>query len=390
LVALVIPSFGSSIEISTILRRSSSTSTSVRPVTHIKIHTLISMARSLILISGGTGLIGIKTIQEALKAGYSVRAAVRSQAKAEAILATPTIKSLNPGSALTFVIVPDILADNAYDEAVRGVKYILHIASPVIKGNGFTPEQFESELIAPALQGTISILEAAYQVPGIRRIVITSSEVAIIPWEEFIAKEVDTVFDDTYQIPFPAGPYNHMFEAYAASKVRALIATNKFVEEKKPEWDIINIMPSFVIGDNEMVTDPEKIADGTVAAAFAQVLGGDSGWGAVPSTSVHVKDVARLHVEALNPKIAGNQSFLAVSEGERGTRWEEAIDVVQRNFPLAVKRGILPNNGTASTKRTRVDASRTEKVFGFQFASYEEQVKSVVEQYLEMLGEEVA
>jgi nucleoside-diphosphate-sugar epimerase len=348
------------------------------------------MSGELVLITGGTGLIGIKTIHTALKAGYSVRAAVRSQAKADAVLATPTVKAINPGSRLTFVIVLDILADNAYDEAVKGVKYIIHSASPVIKGEGFTPDQYETHLVQPALRGTSGILESASKTNGIKRIVITSSEVAIIPWEEFIAKEVDTVFDDSYEIPFPAGPYSHVFEAYAAGKVRALVATKKFIAEKKPEWDVINIMPSFVVGENEMITDPKLIADGTVAAAMAQVLGGDSGWGAVPSTSVHVQDIARLHVESLDPKIEGNQSFLAVSEGERGTRWEEAIEVVNRNFPEAVKKGVLPNNGTAATKRTKVDSSRTEKVFGFKFQSYEEQVKSAVKQYLGLVGEAAA
>jgi nucleoside-diphosphate-sugar epimerase len=235
------------------------------------------MAGDLVLITGGTGLIGIKTIHTALKAGYSVRAAVRSQAKANAVLATPTVQAINPGTRLTFTIVPDILAPNAYDEAVKGVKYIIHCASPVVKGEGFTPDQCETHLLQPALKGTSGILESAYKTAGIKRIVITSSEVAIIPWEEFIAKEVDTIFDDTYEIPFPAGPYSHVFEAYAAGKVRALVATKEFVAEKNPEWDVINIMPSFVIGENEMVTDPNPIADGTVAAAFAQVLGGDSG-----------------------------------------------------------------------------------------------------------------
>jgi nucleoside-diphosphate-sugar epimerase len=344
------------------------------------------MAGELVLITGGTGLIGIKVIQTALKAGYSVRAAVRSQQKADAVLETPTVKAINPGSRLTFTLVPDILADNAYDEAVKGVKYIIHVASPVIKGEGFTQDQWESGIVQPAIKGTSSILTAAYKTLGIKRIVITSSEVAIIPWEEFIAIESDTVFDDKYEIPFPAGPYNHVFEAYSAGKVRALVATKEFVKEKKPEWDVINIMPSFTVGDNEMITDPKLIADGTVAAAFAQVLGGDSGWGNVPSTSVHVADVARLHVEALDPKLEGNQSFLAVSEGERGTRWEEAIEIINRNFPEAVKKGIFPNNGTAGTKRTKVDASRTEQVFGFKFQSYEEQVKSVAKQYLSLVG----
>jgi nucleoside-diphosphate-sugar epimerase len=142
------------------------------------------MAGELVLVTGGTGLIGIKVIQLALKAGYSVRAAVRSEQKADAVLETPTVKAINPGSRLTFTVVPDILADNAYDEAVKGVKYIIHVASPVIKGEGFTQDQWESGIIQPAIKGTSSILEAAHKTQGIKRIVITSSEVAIIPWEE--------------------------------------------------------------------------------------------------------------------------------------------------------------------------------------------------------------
>jgi nucleoside-diphosphate-sugar epimerase len=348
------------------------------------------MAGELVFATGGSGLIGIKTIPLLLKTGYSVRAAVRNQAKADAILATPTIKALNPGSRLEFAIVPDMLADDPYGEAIKGAKYVIHMASTTIKGKGFTEEQFESELIQPALKGTVSILTAAYKTPGIKRVVITSSEVAIIPWEEFISKEVDIVYDDTYQIPFPAGPYHHMFEAYAAGKVRSLVATKEFIAEKRPEWDVINIMPSFVIGENELITEPAGLCDGTNAAMFAQVLGKDSGWGAVPSTSILVDDIAKLHVEALDAKIPGNQSFLAVSEGEQGTVWKDAIEIVNRNFPEAVKKGVLPNNGTSATKRTKIDSSRTEKVFGFKFASYEEQVKSVVKQYLGMLGEDAA
>jgi nucleoside-diphosphate-sugar epimerase len=344
----------------------------------------------LVLITGGTGFIGIKTIHLALKAGYSVRAAVRSQAKAVGILATPSVKAINPGSRLTFAVVPDILADNAYDDAVKGVKYILHIASPTIKGETISPEQYESHMIIPALKGTTSILESAYKTSGVKRVVITSSEVAIIPWEEFISKEVDTIFDDKYETPFPAGPYHHIFEAYSASKVRALVATKEFVVEKKPVWDVINIMPSFVIGDNELVTKPEGLLEGTNAAALAQTLGRESGWGPTPSTSVHVHDVAWVHVESLKSTTAGNQNFLLAAEGEKGTKWEEAIGIVNRNFPQAVKKGVLPNNGIAVTKRTQVDASRTEKVFGFKFLSYEEQVKSVVKQYLELSGEVAA
>jgi len=67
-----------------------------------------------------------------------------------------------------------------------------------------------------------------------------------------------------------------------------------------------------------------------------------------------------------------------------------AIEIVNRNFPVADRKGVLQNNGRAEMKRTRVDASRTEKVFGLKFQSYEEQVKSVVKQYVKFLAEPVA
>jgi hypothetical protein len=54
--------------------------------------------------------------------------------------------------------------------------------------------------------------------------------------------------------------------------------------------------------------------------------------GAVPSTSIHVVNVGRLHSEARNPNIDGNQISPAVSERERSTRWEEAIEIVNRNL----------------------------------------------------------
>jgi nucleoside-diphosphate-sugar epimerase len=282
-----------------------------------------------------------------------------------------------------------MLADGAYDEAVQGAKYVMHIASGTIHGDE-SENDFDAHFIQPALKGTLSILDAANKTTTVKRIVITSSEVAIVPWEEFIQKEVDTVFDDTYEAPYPAPPYNVSFEAYAAGKKLALISTKDFVRDKKPLFDIIHILPAFVVGDNELVTDPKKIADATVRAAWAQVLGEDSGWGAIPSTSIHVWDVANLHVKALDPKIEGGQNFLAVSEGAKGTVWGDAIDIVNRNFPEAVKKGILPNTGFTPTKRTKIDASRTEKVFGIKFLSYEEQVKSVAKQYLTLLGEPVA
>jgi len=69
---------------------------------------------------------------EALEAGFHVRATVRSAAKADKILAAPSIKRLNPGNKLEFANVPDMLVEGAYDEAIKGATFAIHVASPLV------------------------------------------------------------------------------------------------------------------------------------------------------------------------------------------------------------------------------------------------------------------
>ena len=326
-------------------------------------------------VTGGSGHLGFRVIVSALEAGYKVRAAVRSEDKASAIKAAPSVSRYL--DSIEFTIVPDILEDGAYDKAVKGVSYILHSASPI----SFPTDDPERDLIEPAVKGTTGILKSAAKISTIKRIIITSSEVAIIPWADFIMNESDTIWKDTNQIQEPHGPYSNHFEAYAASKVKALHASEAFIESVKPSFDVINIMPSFIIGRNELVTDLKDITKGTNGPALRVLLGEKAPF-ANPSTTVYVNDVAEIEVRALNPKVAGNQNFLVSSGGIKGTTWNDVVEITRRNFPEAVKRNVFPLDGSQPTKSTKVDSSRTEEVFGIKLADYETQVKSVVGHYL--------
>lgn len=346
------------------------------------------MSTQLVFITGATGHIGFKTLVDTLKAGYSVRAAIRSEAKKEQILSAKSIQALNPGSRLTFVIVPDLTVDRAYDEAVRGATYIIHLASPIVL-KGVVHKDYQKELIDPAVTATTSILKAAIKTTGIKRIVITSSIAAIIPFKYLLETEAPegTIFDHTSTTPFEAGPYASDFHAYNVSKVAALDATNAFIQDNSPSFDIVNIDPSLVIGKNELITSLADISLGTNIAALAPILGNKSD-SPVFSGSVHVNDVAFLHVKALDPEIPAG-TYIATSEGLPGTTWQNATRIVAETFPEAVKKGVFPNDGVQPTLRVHIDASFTEKVFGFKFASYEEQVKSIVGHYLELVGEKL-
>ena len=133
----------------------------------------------------------------------------------------------------------------------------------------------ERDIILPAINGTISILNSALKFPSIRRVVITSSVVGIVPIEALMGGDDKTVHSATSRIsPLPSAPFNpNPGAAYFASKTLALDATEKWLEEKKPHFSIVNIMPGFILGRNELVTVAEDLLNGTNVVVLGPVLG---------------------------------------------------------------------------------------------------------------------
>jgi hypothetical protein len=96
-----------------------------------------------------------------------------------------------------------------------------------------------------------------------------------------------------------------------------LAATKDFVKNNKTSFDIVNIAPSFVAGRDELITKPADIAVGTNAPVAAIVLGNKS-TNLLSGASVHVDDVAFMHVKALDPSIPV-ALYIANGEGYAGT-----------------------------------------------------------------------
>lgn len=348
----------------------------------------VTMSGDLVLITGVTGHLGFRTLILALQAGYRVRAAVRSQSKANTILSNPVFKALNRSSQLSFITVPDLTVTGAYDEAVKGVNHVIHIASPITNGQT-TPEEFQERLITPAVKGTIGMLESALRTDTVSRIVITSSVVAQVPMADFMGRP-DYVVEASTRTVTPAGPFTNEFEAYAASKVTALNETEKWMAIQQPRFNVVHIHPSFIIGRDDLVTKSQNVMTGTNAVPLRIVLGNDAPH-PTPGLSVHNDDVARVHVLALDSTVQGNESFIVSYNPEGtfdGTTWQDATDIVVREFPEAVAKGLLPNNGKIQSIPLRYDVRKTEETFGFKHQTYAEQVKSVVRHYLELLAQE--
>ncbi|CAL5370679.1 unnamed protein product [Camellia sinensis] len=70
----------------------------------------------------------------------------------------------------------DLLEEGSFDPIVDGCEGVFHTTSPV----HFSVSDPQVELIDPALKGTINVLRSCAKVPSIKRVVLTSSMVAVI------------------------------------------------------------------------------------------------------------------------------------------------------------------------------------------------------------------
>ena len=183
----------------------------------------------VILLTGAGGFVGFAVLLEALKQGHNVRCVFRSQAKADIVLNNKTLKALNCSKQLSTIFVPDFLAPRAFDEAVRDVKYIIHVASPVPTEMNGTHEDYDAEFIRPAVEGTLAVFEAAAETETVKRIVLTSSIMAIRELTKTLMeedKELVTTADS--RLPDWNSPLQADIQAYPASKVRIRCDLDRF------------------------------------------------------------------------------------------------------------------------------------------------------------------
>ena len=128
------------------------------------------MTGELIFITGATGFIGSTTALAALKAGYRLRISVRKPSgKLQALLSEYSHQ-------VEYVTVPDLTNETAFHGKLDGVDYVLHLASPLPRGKD------KNDYFIPAIKGTTALLKEAEQVASIKKVVVTSSVVSLIPF----------------------------------------------------------------------------------------------------------------------------------------------------------------------------------------------------------------
>ncbi|KAK3312253.1 hypothetical protein B0H66DRAFT_570320 [Apodospora peruviana] len=198
---------------------------------------------SLVLVTGATGFVAAHIIKAFLAHGYKVRGTVRDTTKAS-WLVTDVFRAYAERGDLELAVVPDLAAPHAWDEAVKGVAAIAHVASVV------TLDTDPAKVIPQTVLGATSIMDAALKEPPVKEFVYTSSIVAsvmqVVGLDAHVSK--DSWNDAAVKMAWdPATKSGGV--VYMASKVEAEKAVWKFVEEKNPHFGVNSVCPSTIMGE---------------------------------------------------------------------------------------------------------------------------------------------
>lgn len=246
-----------------------------------------------VLVTGGSGFLGGWCLVELLRRGYRVRTTVRDISKEPEVRARlePEVAT---GDRLA-VLAADLQSDNGWEQAVHGCDYVLHVASP------FPPVQPKDpdELIVPAREGTLRVLNAALEA-GVSRIVVTSSVAAIrggVERSSAPLTEVDWTDPDNLELT-----------PYTRSKTIAERAAWDFVKERGEVEKLAVVNPGAILGP--LLSDDRSYS----LELIERLLKGLPGAPRIGFSIVDVRDVADLQIRAMTATEAGGERFIAVAQ----------------------------------------------------------------------------
>ncbi|KAK8065895.1 hypothetical protein PG997_012642 [Apiospora hydei] len=280
---------------------------------------------SVVLITGANGFIASNIADAFLSAGYRVRGTTRDPLK-HAWLRELFDTKYGHGP-FEFVTVPDIEADGAYDQVIKGVSAVIHTAT----NPSMDPDPHK--VIPGTIASTVNALTAAASEPSVKRFVLTSSSAAaLIPKPNTsLTVTADTWNDEVVPIAYRDPPYEpeRGYLVYAASKTLGEQAAWKFMREKQPGFVLNAVLPNLTFGAS---LDPVHQGHPSTSGMLAELFRGNPALlaGLPAQYFVDIQDVALLHVAAtINPTVVSERIF-AFAEPVNG---DGILTILRKMYP---------------------------------------------------------
>ena len=330
-----------------------------------------------VLVTGGTGFIGLHCLQQLLDKGYKVRTTIRSESRKQEVMEAMKKHSSNCENLEFFIA--DLLSDDGWSEAVTGSKYVLHVASPFFLGE---PEN-EDVFIKPAVEGTLRVLKACAD-SDVQKVVLTSS-FAAVGYGHSREKEVYTE-EDWSSVDGEISPY-------AKSKTLAEKAAWEFVENleesKKFELTVINpvavtgpMLTSDIGSSNDFLL---KLISGSMPACPKIHMG-----------YIDVRDVAKAHIFSMTEEktngeriiVSENEMFFAeVGKTLNEAGFKKSPTKEMPNFLVKIMSlfvGELKTLLSALNRKGDIDKTKAKSFFNWDYISTEQSVTETARQLQDM------
>ena len=324
-------------------------------------------SNGIILITGATGYVGGQIVREALEKGHQVRMAVRSAASGERAVANFP----EHAAQLSWVIVSDFTKAESFQDVFEGVTGIVHSASPLV----LSPEDNVRDLLEPAIQGSLAILEAAERWgTAVKRIVATSSFASISDVSK--GKREDYTYNekDWNPMTYEKAAVADGVTAYCASKALAERAMWDWVEQHRSSFTLVTICPPWVFGP--YARQPKSTAHLSESVSLL--------WDVVSTKKIppfdfggcaDSRDVAAAHIRALEAPEAAGQRFLV----GHNFRYQLAVDAGRAAFP---ELGLPEGRPGYVEPAYDIDGSKATRILGIQYRPLEETARDMYGQLI--------
>jgi NADPH-dependent methylglyoxal reductase len=269
---------------------------------------------------------------------------------------------------------PNVFNSNAYCYVIftPDVDAIAHVASPT----SFNPENPIRDVVNPAINGTISLLQSAHKYgKNVKHVVVTSSVAAVVtPFREgpydYTEKDWNkTSYEEISQ--WKEGEPINGPVAYAASKVAAEQALFKFQKDVSPKFTINTILPGStfgaILGEVKSANDLTGTPSWAAAYYSGQATDVTTAW--VYNHYVHVVDVAVAHVRAIERGAETNGERYIITGGSYSL--QEQVDILRKHYPERKDIIVEGTPGKYPTLDQTLNGSKAARELGIKYKDFE-------------------